>query len=932
MKKVFFTILMIVAFITTGFAQSMALPTDPNVRVGVLDNGMSYYIRHNEKPEKRAEFYIAQKVGSILEEEEQRGLAHFLEHMCFNGTKNFPGKTMLDYLEKNGVKFGENVNAGTGIEETVYMIVNVPTTNQGLVDSCLLILHDWSSFVSLDETEIDKERGVILEELRSRNDANQRMWEIMLPDMYPNSPYGNRLPGGLPEVVANFKYQTLRDYYHKWYRPDLQGLIIVGDIDVDLIESRIKTMFADIKAPVNPAERTKFEVANNKEPIATICTDKEATHYQLMLFYKHDCFPDEMKGDMQYLMMDYVFNMISIMFNNRLDELRQSPNPPFIYGVGDYGNYFVSQTKDAWAGIAIAKDATSIAEAIAALVHENNRMQQYGFTASEYERAKADFLKGLENQYNERANEKNGKYVDECLEHFLHNEPMIGIENEYAIFNQITPMIPLEVINQAAQQLIIDSNMVIALTAPEKEGVVLPTKDILVQIVKIAEKDSVDPYVDGVSDEPLMTTLPTAGKVKKEAKIKQFDAVGWTLSNGVKVIYKQTKFKEDEIRMSGYSWGGTSQYDVKDATTIKNLYDLLEIGGLGNFSAIDLPKILSGKIVKVSPYIDDLKEGFIGSCSPNDLETMMQLIHLFFTQPRSDDDAFNSYLTRTKAMLQNMDANPMVAFQDTLTSVIYNNNPLATRTRVHDLQNIDYKRAMEIYKDRFADAKDFVFTFVGNVDPKVLKPLAEQYLASLPVTNRTETWKNSGIQPTKGNKECFYDKKLETPKTGVLLYYHGEMDYTPENSIYMNVFDDIMDIVYTEKIREDEGGTYGVHIGGQISKYPQEKFGLQIFFETNEELYKNLIKIAKDELNSMATNGPSEVNLNKVKEFMLKKHEEDKQENSFWMGKINEYTRYDIDSYSNYEKIVNSITVQSMADFAKKILAGYKKEIVQIGK
>ncbi|MDD4848137.1 MAG: insulinase family protein [Bacteroidales bacterium] len=932
MKRIVCTILMAVTFVVTAFAQQMALPTDPNVRIGKLDNGMSYYIRHNEKPEQRAEFYIAQKVGSILEEENQRGLAHFLEHMCFNGTKNYPGKAMLDYLEKNGVKFGENVNAGTGIEQTVYMIMNVPTTNEGLVDSCMLVLHDWSSFVSLEESEIDKERGVILEELRTRNNAQQRMWEVMLPEMYPNSPYGNRLPGGLPEVIANFDYQTLRDYYHKWYRPDLQGLIIVGDIDVDKIEAKIKTMFADIKAPVNPAERTKFEVADNVEPIVSICSDKEATHYQLMMFYKHDCMPDEMKGDMQYLIFQYVMDMISNMLNNRLDELRQKPNPPFIAGYGYYGNYYVSQTKDAWTGIAIAKDATSIAEALTALVHENNRMQQYGFTASEYERAKADYLKDLENRYNERANEKNGKYVDECLDHFLSNEPMIGIENEFALFSQIVPVIPLETINETVKELVSDSNLVITLTAPEKEGVVLPTKEVLINIVKIADKDQVEPYVDAVSDEPLLAKLPKAGKVKSEKALPQFEATEWTLSNGVKVIYKPTKFKEDEIRMSAYSWGGTSQFDVKDAITIKSLDELITIGGVGNFSAIDLPKILSGKIVNITPYIDDTKEGFTGDCSPKDLETLMQVIYLYFTQPRADQEAFTSFLTRTKAALENMDANPMITFQDSLMAVIYNNHPLVTRVKVADLTKIDYKRAMEMYNDRFANANDFIFTFVGNIDPAVLKTLSEQYLASLPSKKGTEQWKDNGKNPTKATRISRYDKKLETPKTTIFMSYNGDMDYTPENKIYMDVFGDILDIVYTEKIREDEGGTYGVYVGGSLGAIPTGNFFLQIIFDTNEELCDKLMGIAKDELKKMASEGPSEVNLNKVKEFMLKKHQEDLQENKYWISSINDFTRNDVNVVADYEKIVNSITVKSMADFSKMILKGYQKEVIQNGK
>ncbi|MDR0970155.1 MAG: insulinase family protein [Lentimicrobiaceae bacterium] len=929
MKRLLLSLVAFAILSVTGFAQT-ALPIDPNVRYGVLDNGLTYYIRHNNLPEKRAEFYIAQKVGSILEEENQRGLAHFLEHMAFNGTENFPGKTMLDYLERNGIKFGQNINAGTGIEQTVYMITNVPTTNKGLVDSCLLVLHDWSSFISLEEAEIDKERGVILEELRSRNNAQQRMWEVMLPEMYPNSPYGNRLPGGLPEVVASFEYQVLRDYYAKWYRPDLQGIIVVGDIDVDEIEAKIKTMFADIPAPVNPAERTKFEVADNADPIVSICADPEATNYQLLLFYKHNPFPEEVKGTMEYVMIDYVLNIISEMYNNRMEELRQKSQPPFVYGYGYYGDFYVSQTKDAWTGAAVAKDATGIDEALRAIVHENNRMRQHGFTNSEYERAKADFLQRIESEYNDRNTQKHGKYVRECLNHFMENDPMPGIEYLYNTYSQmIIPALPLEIVNQMASQFVTDNNMVIALAAPLKEGEKLPTKEELLAIVLDANNDPVEPYLETVSDEPLMATIPKAGKVKKEVLLPEFEAIEWELSNGARVVYKPTKFKEDEIRMSAYSFGGTSVLKQDNIETIKNIESLITIGGVGNFSAVDLPKVLAGKKASVTPYINVLAEGLRGSSSPKDLETLMQLIHLYFTQARSDEEAFQSYLTRTKAILENMEANPMITLQDSLIDVMYNNHPLAVRTKVEDLEKIDYKLAMDIYKNRFADPNNFTFFFVGNIDPDQLKTLSEQYIGSLKPTKRKESWKDNGLAIVKGDRSSRYEKKMETPKTTVFMAYNGDMEYSLENETYMEVLTSILDIVYTEKIRENEGGTYGVSVFGSLTKRPKETFVMQIVFETNDEIYEKLMGIAKDELELIAKEGPSEVNLNKVKEFMLKDFQEEKQENRFWMNALTTYYQDDMNTIDGYEKLINNITADTIKKFAEKIVAGYQKEIVQ---
>ena len=871
--------------------QAMPAPLDPNVRQGKLDNGLTYLIRHNEKPAQRANFYIAQKVGSILEEEDQRGLAHFLEHMAFNGLEHFPKKAMLDYMERNGVKFGTNVNAYTSFEQTVYMLNNVPTTNPGLVDSCLLVLHDWSSFISLEGDEIESERGVILEEMRQGQNAQMRIYDKILPEIYPNSPYGARMPIGTEEVVAHFDHQFLRDYYHKWYRPDLQGIIIIGDIDVDQIENRLKEMFADIPAPVNPAERIHFPVADNEEPIVTVATDVEETSYDISVFYKHDITPVEMRNDINYWIGSVVENLISRMFNNRMQELTQKPNPPFIYGYGYYGTFMVSDTKDAWSIAAAAKDKDGIDEALTALINESNRMKEFGFTASEYERAKADMLRQYETQFEERNKQETGRYFNPMLAHFLSNEPLMGIETEYPLMQQLLPNIPLEAINAYAKEMVSDNNIVIVLTAPEKEGEILPTRDELLQLFNKANAETVEAYQETVSNEPLLAELPEPGKIVKTEILPDFDATVLTMKNGVKVIYKSTDFKDDEILMNAYSFGGLSVMDDSNPYNLQEINALMDLGGLGNFSAIDLPKILAGKRLRVDPNISTYTEGINGNCSIKDLETMLQVTYLYFNNLRSDEEAFQSFLTRNKAMLANIESNPMTAFSDSLVAVLYDNNPLYKRMKAEDYDKIDYAKALKMAAERFADPNNFVFTFVGNIDPQTFEPLVAQYLGGMKAKKNKETWQDKGLDIVKKDHFCHYAKTMENPKVTCYMFYNGKMEYNEKNIMTMELLNDILDIVYTEKIREDEGGTYGVGTNGRLDNIPEGSYVMMIGFETNKEMYEKLMGIAKTELERIGNEGPREQDLQKVKEYKLKKHAEDMESNRYWMSAIQDNVR-----------------------------------------
>ncbi|MGL4851542.1 MAG: M16 family metallopeptidase [Phocaeicola sp.] len=906
-------------------AQQMPpIPVDNNVRIGKLENGMTYYIRHNQLPEKRADFYIAQKVGSIQEEENQRGLAHFLEHMCFNGTKNFPGKNLIEYLESIGVKFGVNLNAYTSIEETVYNISNVPVIRDGVVDSCLLILHDWADGLTLEPSEIDSERGVIHEEWRTSMGAMMRMYETALPEIYQGDRYGYRLPIGTMDVILNFPYQALRDYYEKWYRPDNQGLVIVGDIDVDQVEQKIKTLFSQIEMPQTPTALEKHKVTDNKELIVSISKDKEQTNPMIYHFYKHDAFPTEAKGGMEYLVVEYMKSMLSKMLNARLAELRQSPTPPFLVAQTFDSNFMLSTAKDAFTGVAYSKE-DGIETALAALTREIERVHRHGFTATEYARAKADYLSDLESEYNEREKNQNQSYVQAYVRHFIENEPIPGIENEYAIMNQIVPNIPVEAINSIIPSLVTDSNQVVAIFCPEKEGMVYPTKEGITAVINRVKAEEITAYVDNVSDEPLLAETPKAGKIVKTEE-GAFGSTLLTLSNGVRVVIKTTDFKADEISLLAFSPGGSSLFPDEEIVNINVLNEVAKLGGIGNFSAIELEKALAGKKAGVTAVISDTNEGVRGGCAPKDLETLMQLTYLTFTAPRMDEDAFTSYKNRMKASLQNQESNPRVALVDTLYKAMYNNHPRMLRMKADLVDKIDYAKVMEMYKDRFKDASDFTFILVGNINTQEAAPLIETYLGGLPATNRIENFRDTEMDIRKGAYKNIFNKEQETPKATIMVIRSGDVEYTPKNRVLMSMASQILSIVYTESVREKEGGTYGVGVRGSITKLPKESGTLQINFDTNPEKREHLTKVVLDGLTQFANEGPSPENLNKVKEYMLKQYGENLKENSYWVSVLERYYWENLDLSSNYEAIVNSITADELKGFVKAFL-NQKNEI-----
>ena len=930
MKHLFHSLLAVAFVLCAGFQQAVAqqmqfppLPVDKNVRIGQLDNGLTYYIRHNKLPENRAEFYIAQKVGSILEEPQQRGLAHFLEHMAFNGTKNFPGDDkglgVIPWCETVGIKFGTNLNAYTSIDETVYNISNAPIDRTGVLDSCLLILHDWSNYILLKDDEIDKERGVIREEWRSRNSGMLRVYTDLLPTIYQGDKYADCMPIGSIDVINNFPYKDIRDYYHKWYRPDLQGIVIVGDIDVDTVEAKLKAVFADVQKPVNPAERTYYPVTDNKEPIVAIGTDKEVDDPSIEIYFKQDATPDSEKNNVGYLASQYMTSMISSMLNARLSELVQSANPPFTRASSYYSDFFVAKTKEAFALSASSK-ADGIETALKTLLQETERARRFGFTESEYARARANYLQSLESAYNEREKTKHGSYVREYVQNFLNGEPIPGIEAEYAMMNQLAPNIPLQAMNMVMQQLVPDSNQVVIIAGPAKEGLKYPTKEEVINLLKGMKDLDLQAYVDKVSDEPLMKEAPKGGKIISEKEGDIYGSTKLVLSNGVTVYVKKTDFKADEIRMKGTSLGGKSIFPDKEALNFAVMDNVIAVGGLGNFSQVDLTKVLAGKKVSVNAGLGATTENVFGTCSPKDFETMMQLTYLTFTTPRKDAEAFESFKNRMKAQLESAQANPLSSINDSLQKAMYNNHPRVVMMKPEMVDQIDYDRILEMYNDRFKDASDFTFYFVGNIDLETAKPLIAEYLGALPAINRKETFKDTKMSIRKGVYKNEYAKEQQTPTATIVFLYSGKAPYTLKNDILLSFATQVLDMVYTEEVREKEGGTYGVNCFGDLQKYPKEQLLLQIVFQTDPAKKDKLAGIVVDELKKLAAEGPSDVHLQKVKEYMLKKYADNQKENGYWMNNLNDYFYYGMDMTEGYTDIVNSITAKDIQKFVSDLL------------
>lgn len=907
--------------------QVQPLPIDPQVRYGKLDNGLTYFIRHNEQPKDRAHFYIAQKVGSMLEEDSQSGLAHFLEHMAFNGTKNFPGKNLINYLETIGVKFGSNLNAYTGFEETVYTIMDAPTTRQGIVDSCLLILHDWSNNITLDHKEIDDERGVIHEEWRGGQNASMRMIEKLLPLAFPNGHlYGKRLPIGSMDVVLNFKYQEIKDYYKKWYRPDLQALIIVGDIDVDYVENKIKEQFADVKKPENAAERFYAPIPDNKEPIVAIVTDPEATSTSLSFSYARDVLPEEVKASADGFLLNYLSAAASTMFNQRIAEILQKPNAPFLSAGMSSGPLMgLAKTKDALGFDITAKEGQYLT-ALNAVVAELKRARDFGFTASEYDRFRTNMLKSSEEAVKNKANRSNGSYAEEYKDFFTEGGSIPGVEVEHQILSAIAAQFTVDHVNEYFRELAHGENLLIAMMAPEKEGLKYPTEAELLAQYNAALQQKVEPYKEEVSNEKLIEKLPKKGKVVSVKKGLPYGTTLWTLSNGAKVYLKKSDLKENQIILSGVSPGGYRMLDIsKDTENLKVMDGVIGLGGIGNFSNIQLAKALTGRVASASTGIGEFTETVSGSSNNADIETMFQLVYLNMTAKRQDSDAYQAFMQNATEALRSAAADPMSAVADSIPAMLFPENVLRKPLKEADLSKVNYDRIMQIYRERFADAGDFTFFIIGTFDEATLKPLVEQYLASLPKMKRKDVShyeQATGI--TKNASIKHFNINADTRMAEVYDVYVSQMPYDLETRLKTSILGEILTQQYQKTIREDEGGTYGVGANASISKYPKGQASILINFKTAPEKVQLLNDKIKKELQEMAEHGINKEYFNKTVKNMEISFQNSQDENSYWLGVIMSKFYHNEDNHPVYLETLRKITPESIQQYLKDFLKGHR--------
>jgi len=917
----------------TMMAQQMPpIPVDPDVRTGKLDNGLTYYVRHNAWPEQRAEFYIAQRVGSIQEDDNQRGLAHFLEHMAFNGSKHFKGNELLRWCESIGVKFGTDLNAYTSIDQTVYNISNVPTTREGIVDSCLLILFDWADGLLLEQEEIEKERGVIHEEWRLRTSAQMRMLERDLPKLYPGSKYGHRMPIGLMEIIDNFERPFLQAYYEKWYRPDNQAIIVVGDVDVDKVEQKIKTLFSPIVLPENRAEVVKEPVPDNAEAIIVIDKDKEQQYNVLRLMMKHETFPDQLKGNLMYTITDYLKGAAMSMLNDRLKEYAEKPESPFLQAFSGDDAYLLSHNVDAFELIAIPKDGKT-EESAKVILTEARRAAQFGFTATEYNRYKANYMSNLEKQYSNKDKRFNRQFVNAYVQNFLNNEPIPSIDFTYTTMKQMIPMLPLEAINEVMKQLVSesDTNLVVLNFDCEKDGTVYPTEDGLKQAIKDARSAQLEAYVDNVKDEPLMTTLPKKGKIKKEVKNDVFGYTELTLSNGVQVVLKQTDLKKDQVLLRGYGYGGNALYGDEEIPNLKMFGDAIEASGLGNFSHTELEKALAGKIASASMSMDAYREYINGSSTPKDVESMLQLVYLMFTNINKDQKSFDNMMQTTEIELKNRLLQPENVFSDSLTLTLGNHHPRVKPLDLNDLKKVSYDRILQIAKERTANAAAYTFDIVGNFDEKTIRPLIEQYLGSLPSQKKVEKGKKIDTD-FKGEIVNNFKHKAETPKAiAVMFWYSKELPFTSENNIKASMVGQILSMEYLKKIREDASAAYtcGASAGMSVDDFDKTA-SLYVYCPMKPEKADIALQIMRDEVQAM-TKGCDADKLAKVKEYMLKNHGDQLKQNNYWISVIDMWRYQGVDLHKDYEELVNAQTPESLAAFVKEVLkAGNRAEVVML--
>ena len=914
------------------------LPQDPEVRTGKLKNGMTYYIRHNAKEPGLADFYIAQRVGSIQEEPRQRGLAHFLEHMAFNGTKNFPGKGkrlgIVPWCETIGVKFGANLNAYTSVEQTVYHIGAAPLRREGIVDSCLLVLHDWSHYLLLEDAEIDKERGVIHEEWRTRRAgrAVQRLMEQAMPKVYRGTKYEDCMPIGSMDVVDNFAYQDLRDYYNKWYRPDLQAIIVVGDVDVDKIEKKIRKMFSPIPMPKNAARREYYPVGDNERMIVDIEKDKEQPIVLCHLYMKRDATPDEAKNSEEYLRGGYVDGLISYMLNDRLSELKQQAVPPFQSATGRASDFFLSRTKEAFS-LSVSCKQESILGGIIAAVAACERVRQQGFTQAELQRAKAFRLNHDERKWNERNDRTNSRLVSLCVQHFLACEPLISIDKQWELTQKFDREVTLSEVNEAVRQLITDQNQVCIMYAPDKETVALPTEQQIEDVILATQRQQYAPLAEAVPegatmsqyvDSLLRATVHDGSAIVTERPWKH-GFTEFVLGNGMHVYVRQTDFNANTIQLRMKAEGGTSEYGDEDIPQFSIISSAVSEGGVGPWDAQTLRKKLTGKSVRVQAQVGSRSSGITGGASVKDAETMMQLCYLYFTQPRRDSVAFEGFRNRTHSFLTNRNASPRVDYNDSITAILYGHHPRLEPMSQERLARADYDRILDIYKERFSNAADFRTVIIGNMSLDELRPMILKYLATLPAPDKSTALPSASSpvipQIVAPSGVHVFTKKMATPLANVSIYYAADVEFSPKNDLVLDFLKRTLSIAYTDSVREEKGGTYGVGVEFDLDKDDSPNAVLRISYNADPQRYEELNPVVYQQLQTIADKGPEATSMSKVKEYLLKQYDQMAITNDYW-----DYVAWhELDDEADFDEgycdLVRAVTPQDVQQMARLLLS-----------
>ncbi len=922
-KTLNLSFILIVFFSTFISAQDLSIlnnlenkiPVDPKIKIGKLENGLTYYIRQNKKPENRAELRLVVKAGSILEDDDQVGLAHFMEHMAFNGTKNFAKNDLVSYLQSIGVKFGADLNAYTSFDETVY-ILPVPTDDEKILNQSFQILEDWAHSVTLDHEEIDKERGIVIEEWRTGRGANQRMRDKTFPVLLKDSRYAERLPIGTLENLENFKYESLERFYKDWYRPDLMAVFAVGDFDPDEIEKKIKDHFSKLVNPPDQRKRVEYSIPDHEETLVTIASDEEASFSTISLYIKNDVKKEITLGDYYHSLLNIFYTG---MLNQRLQEIAQQPAPPFIYAGTSYGNFLGDKT--AFTAMANVKEG-DLLMGLESVLTESERVRQFGFTEAELERFKKDFLSFYEKAYNERDKSQSRKYAAEYIRNFLEDEPIPGIEIEYTFAKQYLNQISTDEINDLSKKYLRPDNRVVVVNAPKKEGYVLPTKEAILAIVNEIPQKSIAPYIDDLSGAVLMSDLPKPGKIDSEKQLSEIGVTELSLSNGAKIILKPTDFKNDEIIMTAWSDGGSSLYPDEDYQSASNADAVINECGVGSFSPTDLQKLLAGKTASARPFIGTLSEGMNGSCTPKDMETIFQLIYLNFTSPNKNQDLFKSFIAKNKALYKNLLSNPNYYFYNESAKIMSQNHPRGGRFPTdEDWDKIDFDRTFEIYKERFANAADFSFIFVGNFDVDSIKPYLEQYIASLPSNDNSETWKDLGIRPPSGVVKHDILKGSD-PKSTVSIRFHGEYNFDRKTNHLIKTLTDAMDILLIEKIREEQSGVYGISARPSTSKNPYENYAISISFPCKPENSDTLTNSVFEVIKTIQSKGVSEEEFKKVIETQTRDMEVKIKENGYWRGALKYRYQYGYDpgEIVNYQKRIDAVTAQDLQSTAKKYL------------